>query len=583
MSIGGSLINNTDGLTHGLTTTSKVDFTGIPVTFFGSNSASISNTAGNPLTVFSTVTVNKGTSQATLLTLDIAGTLNTPADNWLTMQNGTVRYVRTNPDSDFTISTTTPFNIPATSGLLVNLPSNTGNRNILIGNAANTTGDLLLSGKLTIINGNVYVGSTAGTNNNNNDIEYTSSGASAIDVQGGMLVVNGQIRRDPSNAGGTLIYSQSGGAVQVNGQNSNATNAKLEVLNAGSAFTMSNGTLTIVRGFGGTTTPSTPFGDLYLRPGSASVTGGTIVFSQVGIAVSAPQNYFLDATIPLNNLTITGINAANPATVRLLVSPLVLNGNMTISANSVLNSNNIDITFNGNLTNTPGVTGYVLGTNLNNIQCNKRSPFAGTQTITGATNFYDLVVNPGTSLTLGNPSTVNHNLTLSTGNFILGGNAVNLKGDLQNDATFSDVDAAGNGILLSGTTLQTISGTGSYARLTLNNSAGAQIVNDITLTEDLTLAQGILDIKKNLITLGVNSLIVSSPAATFGFAKMITSDGVFSNVGLRKFFNTGAQPLFLYPIGTSGKYTPATLKIDANSTVGYVRINNINSRHPAFL
>jgi len=60
-------------------------------------------------------------------------------------------------------------------------------------------------------------------------------------------MVNGQIRRDPSNAGGTLLYSQSGGAVQVNGQNSNATNAKLEILNAGSAFTMSNGTLTIVR------------------------------------------------------------------------------------------------------------------------------------------------------------------------------------------------------------------------------------------------------------------------------------------------------------------------------------------------
>ena len=139
MSIGGSLINNTDGLTHGLTTTSKVDFTGIPVTFFGSTSASITNTAGNPLTVFSNVTVNKGTSQATTLTIDIAGTLNTPADNWLTLQNGTLRYMRTNPNSDFTISTTTPFTIPATSGLLVNLPSNTGNRNILIGNAANTT------------------------------------------------------------------------------------------------------------------------------------------------------------------------------------------------------------------------------------------------------------------------------------------------------------------------------------------------------------------------------------------------------------------------------------------------------------
>ena len=61
MSIGGSLINNTDGLSHGLTTTSKVDFTNIPVTFFGSSNASITNTTGNPSTRFSLLTINKGT------------------------------------------------------------------------------------------------------------------------------------------------------------------------------------------------------------------------------------------------------------------------------------------------------------------------------------------------------------------------------------------------------------------------------------------------------------------------------------------------------------------------------------------
>ncbi len=81
--------------------------------------------------------------------------------------------MRTNPDSNFTISTVTPFTIPATSGLLVNMPNNTGNRNILIGNAANTSGDLLLSGKLTLINGNIYVGPTCVAASSNNDIEYS--------------------------------------------------------------------------------------------------------------------------------------------------------------------------------------------------------------------------------------------------------------------------------------------------------------------------------------------------------------------------------------------------------------------------
>jgi hypothetical protein len=574
ISIGGSLINNTDGLTHGLTTTSKVDFTGIPVTFFGSTSASISNTAGNPLTVFSTVTVNKGSSQATTLTLDISGTLNTPLDNWLTLQNGTFRYMRTNPGSDFTVSTTTQFTIPATAGLLVNLPSNSSNRNILIGNAPNATGDLLLSGKLTVINGNVYVGPTPSTVSAN-DIEYSSSGASAIDVQGGNLVVNGQIRRNPLNAGAILKYSQSGGTVTINGQASNNTNAKLEVLNSGSNFTMSNGTLTIVQGNGATTTPSSPFGDLYLRPETSLVTGGTIIFSQGALTT---QNYFLDANIPLNNLTITGA-AGQPATVRLLISPLVLNGNMTINANSILNANNINITFNGNLVNTPGIGGYVYGTNLTTFSATNGSSYAGAQSITGATNFYNLVVNPGTSLTLSNPSTVNGNLTLSSGTFLLGGNAVSLKGDFENDASYTDNNAVGSGLILNGTVLQEITGTGAYARLTVNNSAGARIENNITLQEDLTMTQGILDIKKNLVSLGVSSNIQGSP---FSATKMITSDGVFSNVGLRKFFNPGATT-FLYPIGTSGKYTPALLTVTASNTVGYVRINNINSRHPAIL
>ncbi len=577
IAIGGSLINNADGLTHGLTTRSKADFTLLPLTFFGSSSASITSTVGTPLTVFQYVTIDKGSSQATTLTCDIAGTLTTLTNNWLTLQNGTFRYMRTDPSTDFTISTTTPFSIPATAGLYIDLPSNVGNRNILIGNANNNNGDLLLSGKLTLINGNIYVGRTPGTDNNNNDIEYTTSGASAIDIQGGYLQVNGQVRRDPLNAGGILKYSQSGGVVKINGQASNGTNAKLEVVNIGSDFTMSGGTLTIVRGNGAITTPSSPFGDLYLRPQTGSVTGGTIDFSHTGINIE--QNYYLDATIPLFNITISGVSAARYSAVRLLISPLTVDGNMTINTNSVLNSNNINVTFNGNLINTPGVAGYFAGTNLTTFSALSGGPYAGVQTITGATDFYDLVVNPGVSVTLNNASTINRNLTLSTGTYILGGNPVTLLGDLTNDASYTDDNSVGSGIILNGTALQHITGFGAYARLTLNNATGAGIENNITIQEDLTMTLGILDIKKNLVTLGVNSLIQGAP---FGATKMITSDGVFSNVGLRKFFNPGATT-FLYPIGTSGKYTPAQLTITASSTVGYVRINNISSTHPAVI
>lgn len=578
MTIGGSLINNANGLTNPPSgTQAKVDFTNIPVTFNGPNPASISSTTGSPLTIFSTVTVNKGTSQATTLTCDIAGTLTTPANAWLTLTNGTFRYMRNNPSTDFTISTTTPFNIPSTAGLYINLISNTGNRNVLIGNAANNNGDLLLQGTLTIVNGNVYVGRTVGTDNNNNDIEYSTSGTSAINVMGGLLFVNGQIRRNPSNASGILKYRQSGGTVTVNGQAFVNTNAKFEVLNTGSVLKMTNGTLTIVRGNGATTTPSSVFGDLYLRPDSSSVSGGTIIFSNTG--VGAPHNYFIDAATPINNLTITGVSG-NYAAVRILASPLIINGDMVINSNSVLNANNINITFNGNFTNTPGASGYLSGTNTTTFSVANGSSYSGAQSLTGTTSFYDLIVNPGTSLTLNDPVTVSDDMAIGSGSLICGGNSVTLIGNLTNNSSYTDNNSAGSGIVLNGTILQHISGTGSFARLTLNNPSGGVTENNITLQEDLTLTTGILNIQKNVFTLGLNANISGGP---FNANKMIITDGVFSTGGLRKFFNTGATAAFTYPLGTSGKYTPAVLTVSANSTVGYVQVNGVNSTHPGVI
>ena len=64
------------------------------------------------------------------------------------------------------------------------------------------------------------------------------------------------------------------------------------------------------------------------------------------------------------------------------------------------------------------------GTNLTTFSATNGSSYAGAQTITGATDFYDLIVTPGTSLTLSNSSTVNRNLTINSGTFILGANPV---------------------------------------------------------------------------------------------------------------------------------------------------------------
>jgi len=577
MYIGGSLTNNTTGATGGgIGTPRECDFRNIPLTFNGSGTASVTNTANTPITRFGQVTIDKGSSQSDSLIISIGGTLTTPVDNWLTLRNGTLVYRRTNPSSDFTISTTTSFVIPETAGLYIDYPNNSGNRNILIANAAVNNNDLMLNGKLTIKAGNVYVGPTNGTTNNNNDIEYSGDGNSTIVIDGGRLFVNGQIRRSTATTTGILKYYQTGGDVTINGQGADATSltrAKLEVVNSGSVFNMSGGTITIVQGSG------TSFGDLYLRPASGSVTGGQIIFTQTPAywtTIDAAQNYRMDANIALNHLTITGkvSGTARTATVNLMVNPLTLNGSLTLTNNqSYLVANNLDVTIKGDLINNGT---YTPGTNTTTFN-------GGVQNIIGSssTSFNHLVVNPVTSLSLSNAITVSGNLTLSSGTLICGNNAVNLSGNLTNNATYTD-NGNGTGIMLVGSTLQYVSGTGTFSTLTLNNANGARLQSSITLNKNLVLVQGIFNINQYMLTLGVNSIIDGAP---FNAAKMIEVDGVFSNVGIRKYFSAYSGPAltFTYPLGVTGKYTPAVFTYTNNNLTGYVRVNAINDHHPGVI
>jgi hypothetical protein len=571
VTIGGSLINNGNAVTNGMT---GADFSAVPLIFNGNNSASITNTAGTPITKFSTVTVNKGTSQATTLNLNIGGTLTTPADNWLTLQNGTLQYQRSNPATNFTISTTTNLTIPSTAGLYINY-ANSGSTNVLIANSNTDAADLLLSGKLTVVSGNVYVGPT-NSPASNNDIEYTGNTA-AIQVDGGNLYVNGQIRRSTASTNGSLSYTQSNGAVTINGnttaggQVTALTRAKLEVLNSGSQFNMSGGTLTLQRG-GGTT-----FGDLYIRPSASTVTGGTITFTNA--TPNTAQTYSVDASAALFNLTVTAGGAANTnATVTLMTNPLVLKGSLTLSnSKSIFNTNNRNVTINQNLVNNGTPASYVYGTNL--------TTFSGaSQNISGSsvTNFYDLTVAPSLSLTVNNSFTVNRNLTISSGSLILGSNKVSVlsNGALVNNGAYSDDNVTG-GISLSGTSQQQVSGTGSFNRLEINNSSGVVLLNDITLDHNLVMTTGVFDIKSSNLTLNTTANITGAP---FSATKMIKTDGVATSLGLTKFFPViNSTTTFTYPVGVASKYTPAVYTINANGSIGYINVSPVNSYQPTVL
>ncbi len=560
VSIGGSLINNSLAPAGGDNAYRGCNFTDVPLTFFGSGTEYVTNDdpSADTYTVIESLTLNKGTSQSDSLIVNITGTFNTPGNDWLSLVNGTFKYEH---DANLNITTTSSFNIPSTAGLYVKAPG----RNIFIADAGVNNNDVYLDGKLTIIDGDVYIGDPSSPNNNN-DIEYSGGGSSEIDVRGGSLTVNGQIRRNPSITDGVLKYTQTGGDVTINGRNSISSNAKLEILNTGSEFNMDSGTLTIVRGSGGGT-----YGDLYLRPENSVVTGGEIIFAT---GTSGNQSYFLDANIPLNHLTVNGSNG-NTAEVTILLSPLELRGDLTLeTTTSILDANanyDIDVTIGGNFDNSGVYSHY------NNLTIFD----GGAQSVMGNStiSFYDLNVNPVTSLTLEKDITVQNNLVLSGGTLICGDNTLFAKADVENNATYTDNNT---GLVLNGNSLQYIGGTGTWGQLELKNSSGARLSNDVILQSNLVMTTGILDINRYLLTLGVNSNINGS---SFGPEKMIISDGVFSDVGIRKYLSiySGAPRIFTFPLGVFGKYTPAKLTYTDNTNVGYVRINNINDNHPGVL
>ncbi|WP_068474910.1 T9SS type A sorting domain-containing protein [Saccharicrinis aurantiacus] len=551
ITIGGDLINDARSSGSGSDSYRGSDFDKLPLIFNGDGNSKITQSSGTSYTTYiniESIKVDKGDSNATTLTMDIDGTVDYESDEWLQLVNGTFIYER---NANVSINTNTSFSIPSTSGLTVN-----SNDVVSICTGSSDDYDVYLDGKLTLMAGTLNIGNS--NNNNNNDVEYSGSGLSEIEIQSGSLFVNGQVRRNSASTSGILNYKQTGGSLTVNGRNALATNAKFEILNAGSSFEMSAGTIEIVRGAG------TTYGDVYLRPENSTVTGGEIVFNNNG---NGAQDYLLDADIALYNLTVEG--TGNVATTQLLISPLVLNGDLKLSnTNSVFDANsslNIPVTINGDFINSGSYLFHENTTSFN----------GSSQIISGSASigFYNLIVNPVTSLSMDDDINVSKDLTIESGTLAVNGNTINVQGNVVNKSTYT---SSGNGLVLNGSSVQSLSGTGTFDKLELDNASGATLLNDLSIQGDLVLTRGVLDIKDHLLSLGLSS----SVSGTFDANTMITTNGVYSNKGVEKIIPSGAS-VFTFPIGTSGKYTPTVLTTTTNGNSASIKVHPINTEHPA--
>ena len=554
----------------------------IRLCMIGSSAALIDGSNPSAVTDFYELNIDKGNDESLVTELTNAGTILTPATNWLNLINGTFRISKSGTIT-LNNSTNLPFRIPENTKLSVNHSNATVN----IARHNSNGSDLILGGTLELLYGDVNIGNVANTSHN--DIEYSATGTPTLDIRNNsILTVNGQLRRSLFSLQGALNYIQTGtSTVLIRGNNPegassfNLDRAKFEILNPGSRFEMSEDALLVIDRNG---RQSNLFGDIYLNPESFSLTGGEVV---VGTGNTGSNNRFdVTSYSPFYNLRVDG--TTTDKTYYNIGSPTVVINNLFIEGNSQFNANGLDVHIGGNFANTHtsggiGINtgGYRPGTNQQTTYFNGS---ANNQEIAGSlnnlTNFANVVVEntyPTGELVLATNSNVrvNGSISLNSGNLDIQDNTMNVLGNV---TTNVDVNAGLGYFILSGSSTQLINGDGtaSFDKLRLNNPTGADLTAPLLINKELNINQGILYINNFLLTFGENAVA----SGTMNSNMMIRLNGVVSDAGIKKLFGASSGS-FTFPFGTTLKYTPATYAVNSNSANGSITVKPVNIKHPA--
>ncbi len=509
---------------------------------------------------FYTLTVDKGSDDSAVLAVVAEDVRSGFTNPFLTLSNGTFRLE--NAALDLTITTTSAFEIPASACFSVKEGTAT------IGTIADD-GDVILHGKLELLGGTLNVG----TNNDsyNNDIEIPAAGDPTLWVEAGTLNVYGQVRRNLEVTTGALSYYQSGGVVNLYGQNNESSRAKLEILNTGSSFSMSGGDIYILDDAGET------YKDLYLQPDSYAVTGGAF---HIGNDALTGLSVDLVMSCPIWDMEVC---ASNTVVVNTLDQ--VIYNDLTIQEGAIYNANALDVNIGGSLYNYN--TSTTVGIDVGGFRpgaFTQTTSFDGSaaQSIVGTgsnmVNFGNLVINCSDTLALDAIDvSVNKDATLSSGVWNDGSQSIYLYEDFENQEIHYSPTTTG-GLHFVGDAVQYISGsgTGIVGNMILNNTEGVTLKDNMTITHVLTFTEGSLYIDDYLLTFDTEATITGS----LDEDHMIIENGVMSDLGVKKVFDSGDTEAFTYPMGVSGKYTPITYDFSANANDGAsITVKLVNYLH----
>lgn len=436
----------------------------------------------------------------------------------------------------------------------------------------NNTG-LLLDGLLTISGGTLDMASGAG--NGNNFIEYSVSGNAEIDITDGVFDVGSQVRRGLLSTSGVLKYNQSGGTARLGINTAPEQNRGVfEVLNTGSEFNHTGGDFIIVRQNGSATVAS-----LRLEPDNFDFAGSTITIG--GSATPAGQTQIgINATVPLNNLLITGNNNLN---ARTFINPLTVNS-LEVENNGTFSTNGLNLTIVNDL--------EVNGTfNNQGDGINQQTTFfntASTQNIlgTGSIDFWNVEKAGAGELSVNHEITIENNLSILNGILNTNSSRLNLEGDLVHDGEHQSA-VAGPGIVFNGTATQNIArstnGQSLFGTITIDNPNGVEVTagqNDFEINHKVILASGVFDIGSNLLIMDEDAIFENGAGGTsvsdFNVNNMITVNTSLIDKGVRKIYPGNFNGSFIYPVGLLN-YTPAVVTASDVDGNGFITIKPIDN------
>jgi fibronectin-binding autotransporter adhesin len=426
--------------------------------------------------------------------------------------------------------------------------------------------------------------------------------AGTIIIEGGVTTVE-KLRPLDSPGVHTGSLTISGGTLNVDGSTvgtGDSRSPRFSLPYPGMGFYMTGGVINVANPEAGIATNGGIFIGVNLS--NSNVTAGTVNVTVPG----SGTNFNISSSVPFFNLSVSK-SSAGSATLTLgaqtfgtnynqayFTSPgagqaLVVRRDFTLNTGNNLTfiTNNFNVTVGRNFTINTGCT-YTPGTNTTTFNGTGTQQFVNTGTITSGLHNLTITKVVGQSLVMSGTAptfTVLNNLTVTLGSFNSGGKQILCHGNI-----FVSGTCLGSGaIQLVGTGAQVISGsgTGIFNNLSLNKASGSTTMTaNFQISGILRLANtaGVLDIGNRVLFFTAAARIYDDitgvSTTNFSSSRMIQTLGQFSDGGIRKNYNL-ANSSFLYPYGSGGKYTPATISISGTPTsYGFIFSRPVNERHP---